>query len=262
LTYENKSDMWRILQFSGFSIQYLAECNWAIWAEGEVKSEENKPNALRNRTDSLIPCITALRLLRPEYVGANAVVLGESSPLDIRAACSLDNKLSLPDRGSTSLLPKYYLTESEVEKLPRLVDLLMSKNAQAKAWFPLSRFNLSYSRASAADALLDIVIALEGLLVPDGAPELALRLATRGTVFLSGRTPGHQSFTLLRKVYQFRNKLVHKGQVPDEVGLVLMDAVPLTRDIILRLLPELETKSLEEICEGLDDGLARVLDGL
>jgi hypothetical protein len=67
-----------------------------------------------------------------------------------------------------------------------------------------------------AEALVDFVIAMEGLLAP-GHGESRYRFAMQGAYYLA-KTPSerHEVFTALRELYDVRSTLVHGGPTPDD----------------------------------------------
>jgi hypothetical protein len=78
----------------------------------------------------------------------------------------------------------------------------------------LRRFSLACAQDSAAEAIIDFVIALEALFVPDAAGELSYQLRLNGARYL-GETPEDRVriFQLLKELYGLRSKLVHGNWV-------------------------------------------------
>jgi hypothetical protein len=74
----------------------------------------------------------------------------------------------------------------------------------------LQRYRLSCGRENDADALLDLVIALEALLLPGEFQSSGFQLALNGTHWIIGPHRSKENvFDGLRQIYRLRNRLVH-----------------------------------------------------
>lgn len=94
----------------------------------------------------------------------------------------------------------------EMSGLLRTPPILGNANLQ----LALRRFNYAYTREIIGDRILDLVIALESLLSPDGPGEIGYKVATRGVRLLRAR--GSQAhFDALRALYGLRSDIVHRG---------------------------------------------------
>lgn len=74
----------------------------------------------------------------------------------------------------------------------------------------MNRLNLSATRTSDEDGIIDSMIALEALL-SDGTQETTHKVAMRlGALYkISDRPRAVQAFTEIRRIYGFRSKVVH-----------------------------------------------------
>jgi hypothetical protein len=90
-----------------------------------------------------------------------------------------------------------------------LQQVFMAKDAQ-NVRLAMHRLNLSTMRTSDEDGIIDSIIALEALL-SDGTQEMthkvAMRLAALYKVF--DRSRAEQAFAEMKRIYNFRSKIVH-----------------------------------------------------
>jgi hypothetical protein len=98
----------------------------------------------------------------------------------------------------------------------------------------LRRFDSAFHRAEKEDALIDLWVAFEALLVPDGSAELSYRAALR-IALLAG--VNHDSrrlyFTRARRSYGIRSKIVHGEHVPEQkLQRSLIETRELAREVL------------------------------
>ena len=108
--------------------------------------------------------------------------------------------------------------------------------------FAIRRFNSSYGKATHEDSLLDCAIALESLLVSNDR-DLSLQFRLHGAFLLNRTRIRSRTFAFLKKLYDFRSKIVHQGiQIPEllkpeESGVSFLDeASQITREVIVAFL--------------------------
>jgi hypothetical protein len=89
----------------------------------------------------------------------------------------------------------------------------------------LRRFDMAVERDSSEDSLLDILIALEAIILhesgnPEDRGELSFRLSVR-LAYLVGASPDDRMkiFETTRKAYRLRSKIVHGGGLSDDTDL-------------------------------------------
>ncbi len=99
----------------------------------------------------------------------------------------------------------------------------------------LRRFDSAYERYEQTDALIDLWIAFEALLVPDGTSELRYRAALR-IARLAGPEPSDRenAFAFAKRSYDVRSKVVHGTAPPDDLGKVLEETRQLARVVLER----------------------------
>jgi hypothetical protein len=94
----------------------------------------------------------------------------------------------------------------------------------------LSRFDAAYTRHDPGDRLIDLWIAFEALLLPDGRNELSYRSAVRIAQLVGDSPPERQeAFELARLSYEKRSKLVHGDLKAKELGGIVEKTRELAR---------------------------------
>ena len=76
----------------------------------------------------------------------------------------------------------------------------------------LRRLSLGIERKNPEDKLLDYMIGLETLYMPDGNAELSFRLSIRVAFLLSLSKDRKETFDFLRKMYTVRSHIVHGSE--------------------------------------------------
>jgi hypothetical protein len=93
----------------------------------------------------------------------------------------------------------------------------ISAVSDKKLSLALRRFNSSYARQDVADVLIDLWVAVEALLLPDGNQELSYRAALRLARATGTDEPSRRAaFDQARESYKVRSKVVHGDDVADE----------------------------------------------
>jgi hypothetical protein len=117
-----------------------------------------------------------------------------------------------------------------LRKIMRALETATDRNLQ----LALRRFDSAFHRAEKEDALIDLWVAFEALLVPDGSAELSYRAALR-IALLAG--VNHDSrrlyFTRARRSYGIRSKIVHGEHVPEQkLQRSLIETRELAREVL------------------------------
>jgi len=150
----------------------------------------------------------ALRLAAPEPVGHRFVV---HYPARRTSQYGMTAGASWSMRPDLRYGPRYVLRRADQGRFRSTFRALSSGLALTAYPLAFSRFDDAYWRQSAADALVDIWIALESLFMPDGDPrEATYRLALRIAYFL-GRTSDDRVAIdrNIRDSYRLRSDVVH-----------------------------------------------------
>ena len=84
----------------------------------------------------------------------------------------------------------------------------------------MARLSSSYEKRDLADRLIDLVIALEALFGGGGSSAIAKNLANRSAWWLhTNETERCAAFKTIKKLYRYRNKVVHGNlgrDLPDD----------------------------------------------
>lgn len=115
----------------------------------------------------------------------------------------------------------------------------------------LDRFNVSHVRHRPEDTIVDLVIALESVMLPsDKESELSYRFRLNGTILCSegeGRPPTNGDLDAFKRLYSYRSAIVHKGKTLAELLKGKVNASPLdlarhrTRMVLLAVLNRLHS---------------------
>ena len=170
------------------------------------------------------------------------------------AAINSPTRLDQPDgyRGATisQRVTKIELDDSATRTVSddAIRELLVAiRGADARTRMAITRWKRStVRRSSLTDRFIDLRIALEALLLPDGPDrQLSFSLATRGAWWLGEDAAERKKISkTLRDAYSAASSAVHKGEAKkrgcDTAGLaaLLADAQMRCRDGILRVLRE------------------------
>ena len=152
--------------------------------------------------------MTALRLTNSGAVGA---------PLHIHriGAHALAGSMN-EYRTNDDLAPERYVLRTTDEPMLQTIHghlrALREASKLADLEVALRRFNLSYSRTTLEDELIDYSIALEATVLHGLREELRYRLAMRGAALLRASEPPVRVHLFLQKLYDVRSLIVHEGK--------------------------------------------------
>lgn len=170
----------------------------------------------------------ALRLARPEYIGAVGVVLMQPG-----LAGSSRSWMTRPSR--RQIVHSSYVLDEETAQTVRTLWSTLTARAGRKKSLPHicgRRFNTALDN-SLEDAIIDYMICAEALFLKDvGSPEdrgeLGFRLSLRAAVLLEETGIDRRSaFTLIKKAYNLRSTIAHGGTAPTTVKVAGRDEMPL-----------------------------------
>ena len=199
-------------------------------------------------------CCTALRLLKEGTVEIKPQYLMVYPPLKLTTKLGGANTFSYDTWG------KYCLASDEVPQFKDLYNIVgrLDPPKYEKIRIALLRFNFSYN-IGLLYQLIDLMIAFEALYIADDK-ELGYKMAARSS-FLLGDTPEQRNriFSLLKKAYDLRGKLVHGGELPDRIEIPKGNQLSslefarqirvLLRDSIKRFIKLLDSYSHKQLLE-------------
>lgn len=148
--------------------------------------------------------------------------------------------------------------------------------------FAIRRLNITYSRETPEDQLIDLVIALESALLPTQKDEISYRLSLRAAVLLGGSDIG-RTVQIIKSAYAVRSKVVHSGTPYQQCIAKQVDKLKpyniesynfiaelreVTRSVIVRLIECIHAESvkisnaskskfLKQVCDTLDEQIIK-----
>jgi hypothetical protein len=192
-----------------FKMEHIATglVNYESFRYSHLQIQQNEiQNGVEHSAESLIEevghYITALRLTNTGHIGADVAFF-----INQRA---IGNIYQLADFRVPQSIKPYQLKAVDLERV-RSVNSELA-NGLSELTLALHRFNLSFTRTSPEDALIDLVVALESTLLAGVDQELKFRLAVRGAVLLADQRPAVETFEKLKLIYDWRSKIVHNGK--------------------------------------------------
>ena len=191
-------------------------------AEETPVQDSQSPLAVAvNRIERMV---STLRLLKPDYI---AIPFIEHDLLEWHPMPMEGNQAPLYPPHWRIFGSRYVLQEGDVPEIPALYRALSPELLRKHRFIKVAvqRIERSVEETEPAQRLVDLVIALEALLLGDIGPaelrgELAFRLSLRGAYFLA--RDGMQRRKLypeFKKAYQLRSAIVHGDELPQEVKI-------------------------------------------
>jgi len=164
--------------------------------------------------------VRALRLLKRGYV---AVPFIEHQMVEWHPQPSIGWQAPLYPPHWRPFDPRYVIQESEAREIASLYQALSYELAKKHRAInvALHRIDRSEEETEPAQRLVDLVIALEALLLPDTREELSFRFSLRGAYFLASDAAQRQRFyEEFKQAYRLRSGIVHGGELPQEVMIL------------------------------------------
>lgn len=173
---------------------------------GEASATEDEINKEATEGGELFDLvIKVLRLLKSSAVYRDHAIMTETVTFMTYAGISS----RFPFAENTVFGDKCKITNSDVKELVEVLTLLKQTRSQI---FRISSNRLSFGieRRLYEDKLLDFIIGVEALYLPDGNDELTFRLSLR-VAFLLEETGSKRKelFEFIKKMYKIRSKIVH-----------------------------------------------------
>ena len=109
---------------------------------------------------------------------------------------------------NTVLGEKCKIKKTDVALLCEIFDFLCNEN-DSRFKVASRRLSLGIERKSLEDKLIDYMIGLEALYLPDGSAELSFRLSVRVAFLLSSKIERKNTYEFLKKIYDVRSSIVH-----------------------------------------------------
>lgn len=202
--------------------------------------------------EKITDVIRAVRLHHPGQVGY-ALTWTRTDPADWPGSGPwVRDRLTTPRSASSFGSMRYSVGAQSVEKIRRLLAALRATKSDKALAIALRRFDQASGRENDEDTLIDLWIAFEALLLPDGSTELNYRIALR-LARLCGDTPERRQdiFISAKESYRARSKIVH-GESPREP---IRQILPRTGDMAREALSRWLLNRPADGVQGLDRAL-------
>jgi hypothetical protein len=240
-TDEERQDLWRTFGGPQHQSQIAPTFDqieqWASVVDLRLKRPAWPPltgEQLTEVGDRIERLVCAQRLRHPGTVGVT-IVWVRPVPPEMGVFARHLSMLFARDRSASfePSLPLSQVGPSDGQPLAALLEKITVTNDKRLS-LALRRFNSSYARQDPADVLIDLWVAIEALLLPDGNAELSYRAALR--LARAAGTDEHtrrSAFDQAKASYRVRSKLVHGDDVSDEkVKATVAETRNLLRDAL------------------------------
>jgi hypothetical protein len=220
---------------AGLTVQQLAQWSHALDLRWEM--EKRTPADYSPVDEKITDVVRAVRLQHPGQVGYSLTWTRTDPPDWPGSGPWVRQRLTAP-RSLPSFLPiRSSIGPHSVVEIRRLLEALRETRGEKALAIALRRFDLASGRESNEDTLIDLWIAFEALLLPDGMTELNYRVALR-LARLCGDTPEQRRdiFTWAKKSYNARSKIVHGTSPPDEMPRIIPRTQGMAREALRRWL--------------------------
>lgn len=237
LTDDDRDELWRGFGGRAAGIPGLSPGQLDAWTDAidvRWKMPREPPLSDEIAIQRVADVVTALRLHHPGVTGTT-ILWTRLDPPDAPVGASWAGQSLFGPHGAPQFMHplRTDLGPGDGAALRRLLERLAAARDDRRTALALRRFDSAYERHAPEDALIDLWVAFEALLVPDGTAELSYRASLR-IARLAGNTRSEreQAFRLARSSYDLRSKVVHGSQPPANLGKVLEDTRHLARTVL------------------------------
>lgn len=262
-TDRDREDLWRDYRhMRGDSLGALALNNWSHVIDYRWSRPVSSPFGHDIGIDAVEDLVRTLRLHHPGMVQRTMIwtrrdppteahtspfhqvfLFGSGADHEGEARQDIDDEVFNPER---ALRTKFDVHDGKaIAELLRLMRLGRDDRRLALA---LRRFDSAYSRYEFEDSLIDLWIAFEALLLPDGQSELSYRAALRIAV-LAGSEPAERSaaFKQARLSYKCRSQVVHGEATAESLEDIVAETRDLARSVLRAWTLDPPQAGIEEI---------------
>jgi hypothetical protein len=245
LTDDAREDLWHT--YGEDSLSLLVLDGWSHMIDHRWRISENDDDpALSHGAggDAIEDVIRALRLHHPGIARA-AIICTRTNPPSEPGDFIHHVLTSTPadvsyDRDTVEgaivghRIPVRTQVEAGEDKaLTALLNGLRAAQEDRRLALALRRFDTSYERDECEDSLIDLWIAFEALVLPEGGSELSYRAALR-IAQLAGddKDTRREAFEQARRSYKCRSQIVHGETVKSNLGKVFEQTQELARKVL------------------------------
>ena len=239
LTDEERAEFWEKFAddpaLTGVTIEQLNQWSHALDLRWEMV--RRSPADYSPVDEKIIDVVRAMRLHHPGQVGY-ALTWTRIDPADWPGSGPwVRDRLTTSRSGSSFGVMGSSVEAQSVEKIRRLLAALRATKGDKALSIALRRFDQASGREDDEDTLIDLWIAFEALLLPDGSTELNYRVALR-LARLCGDTPEQREdiFSSAKESYRARSKIVHGESPPEAMPQILSRTRDIAREAVSRWL--------------------------
>jgi len=200
---ENKHNWHLSLTKSLYVLERNYEEKKIIGADTNIDTA-NRVSKLSETSDLFDQVINSLRLLKPSAVYRNHRIKTEYITFHPFRSTIIRS----PIFENTVLGEECKIKKTDVALLCEIFDFLCNEN-DSRFKIASRRLSLGIERKNLEDKLIDYMIGLEALYLPDGNAELSFRLSVRVAFLLSSKIERKNTYEFLRKIYDVRSSIVH-----------------------------------------------------
>lgn len=193
--------------FTGKSSFWL-RCS--IYKKFVVSSQTSSlPNPFTEALSIFSRVINSLRLIKKCNVYLDEAISHVSfNPLDPHISLEYGTSRHKPYLYGNSTT----FSDNELLALKLYYEYLSSSKTNSRFTTALSRLSFATERGKIIDKLIDLMIALEAIYLPDGNQELTFRLSLRAALVLNDRVAAKPDYSFLKKMYKERSSIVHGSE--------------------------------------------------
>lgn len=263
-TDSDRSELWRTFggeHFPGPINPTIPDLEaWETVIDYRWDLDRKPPLSSEHAVEVIRDTVRALRLHHPGITGTT-VIWHRPDPVEMFAIDPLGDGLFAPLGTGPGLFMDRLTSQvgqNCSESLRVLLQALRTAETDKRLNLAIRRLDSAYVRLNPEDRLIDLWIAFEALLLPDGTDELSYRAAVR-IAQLVGRTATEKraAFDLARSSYRRRSKVVHGESSGDDLGKVTEQTRQLARKAVRAWLLDAERNvaSLDHAIFDRDAGL-------
>jgi hypothetical protein len=135
--------------------------------------------------------------------------------------------------------PRTRIDAGDGKEIGELLRRTRASRSDRRLALALRRFDSAYSRYEYEDSLIDLWIAFEALLLPDGNIELSHRVSLRIAVLVGTEpTQREAAFKQAKDSYKCRSKVVHGEAIEEGLSAVVGETRELARSVLRRWILE------------------------
>lgn len=149
--------------------------------------------------------ITSLRILKPSAVYRDHRIESEIMTFHPHGGLSTMS----PFYENIAIGEKCNIEEDNIDELRTILRYIIDEQ-DSRFTVAIRRLSLGMERRSLIDRVIDYMIGLEALYLPDGNEELSFRLSLRAALLLhSDKIERKQKYYFIRKLYKTRSNIIH-----------------------------------------------------